>query len=249
MIRTLIVDDEPLARDGLRLRLAVEEDIELVGEAADGDAAVRLATTLLPDLMLLDVQMPGISGVDVVEQIAPVHMPVLVFVTAYDRYAIRAFEIHAVDYLLKPFTAERFADALRRARRELAQREEEEGSSRVGALLAGPEEERYLSRLAVRSGDRFLLVKTEEIDWMEAAANYVEVHCGGKHHLVRTTMGKLEQKLDPARFARIHRSTIVNIDRVVQIRSDAHGDYDVTLVNGRTLRMTRSFSSRLLKKV
>lgn len=248
MIRVAIIDDEPLARQGIRLRLANERDVEIVGEADDGPAAVRLIEALLPDVVFLDIQMPGMSGFDVLARVAEVHLPVVVFVTAHDDYAIRAFDIRAIDYLLKPYTRERFDEALRRARRELAQREEEEGSSKVLDLLGGGEE-KYLSRLAVRARDRFVLVRVEEVDWFEAASNYVEVHARGKSFLVRSTVANLEQKLDPHRFVRIHRSVIVNVDRVAEIRSDAHGDYVVTLTNGKALKMTRGYSERLLTKV
>ena len=245
MIRALIVDDEPLARRGIRLRLEEHHDVEIVGEAPDGPAAVRAVEELLPELLFLDVQMPGMSGFDVLARIAGTHLPVIVFVTAYDQYAIRAFDVRAIDYLLKPFTKERFDDALARARRELAQRDEESGPSKLLDLIE-PQPESYLTRLAVRSRDRFLLVKTEEIDWLEAAGNYVEVHARGREYLLRSTVANLERRLDPARFVRIHRSTIVNLDRVAEIRSDAHGDYDVTLTGGKVLRMTRNFSERLL---
>ena len=230
MIRTLIVDDEPLARQGLRLRLAREKDVEIIGEAADGPAAVELIRSGVPDLVFLDVQMPGMSGFDVLAAIGDTPVPVIVFVTAHDDFAIRAFEVDAVDYLLKPFTQERFDDALRRARRDLA----------TGEPLA---------RLAVRSRHAWLILKVGEIDWIEAAGNYVQVHARGKAFLLRSTISNLGQKLDPGRFTRIHRSTIVNVDRIAEIRSDAHGDYDVTLTGGKVLRMTRNYSERLLSRV
>lgn len=230
MIRTVIVDDEPLARQGIRLRLEKQKDIEVAGEAADGPAAVQLVREVRPDLLFLDVQMPGMSGFDVLAEIADVHVPVVVFVTAHDQYAIRAFDVNAVDYLLKPFTQERFDEALARARRDLATTEP-------------------LSRLVVRTRDVYVILKAEEIEWLEAAANYVGVHARGKSFLIRSTISNLEEKLDPRRFARIHRSTIVNIDRVAEIRSDAHGDYEVTLTSGKLLRMTRNYSDRLLRGV
>ena len=237
MIRAAIVDDEPLARQGIRLRLASEHDIEIAGEAGDGPAAVRLIASTHPDLLFLDVQMPGMSGLDVLSEVAGEHLPVVVFVTAHDQYAIQAFEVNAVDYLLKPFTKERFEEALRRARRELSARSEP-------SQLAG-----LLKRIAVRTQDRYVLLKVTDIDWIEAAANYVEIHARGKSFLVRSTIANLEKKLDPERFTRIHRSIIVNAERVAEIRSDAHGDYDVTLTTGKVLRMTRSFSERLLTRV
>jgi two-component system, LytTR family, response regulator len=230
MIRTVIVDDEPLARQGIRLRLEKQKDIEIAGEAADGPAAVQLIREAKPDLLFLDVQMPGMSGFDVLAEIADVHVPVVVFVTAHDQYAIRAFEINAVDYLLKPFTQERFDEALSRARRELVSSEP-------------------LSRLVVKTRDVYVILRAEEIDWLQAAANYVEVHARGKAFLIRSTISNLEEQLDPRSFARIHRSAIVNIDRVAEIRSDAHGDYEVTLTSGQVLRMTRNYSGRLLPRV
>ena len=233
MIRALIVDDEPLARRGIRLRLAEHADIEVVGEAEDGPAASRLITSLLPDLVFLDVQMPGMSGFDVLADVADIHLPVIVFVTAYDQYAVNAFEVRAIDYLLKPFTKERFDEAVRRARNDLAS-----GTRPAAELLT--------TRITVRKGDRYLLVKIDEIDWLEAAGNYVEVHARGNEYLIRATLGSLERRLDPERFVRIHRSTIVNADRVAEIRSDAHGDFDVTLAGGKVLRMTRNFAGRLM---
>ena len=233
MIRALIVDDEPLARRGIRLRLAEHTGIDVVGEAEDGPAAVRMITALLPDLVFLDVQMPGMSGFDVLAEVAEIHLPVIVFVTAYDQYAVHAFEVRAIDYLLKPIAKDRFDEALRRARRELA-----EGARPAADLLT--------TRLTVRKGDRYLLVKIEDIEWLEAAGNYVEVHARGGEYLIRATLASLERRLDPQRFVRIHRSTIVNVERVAEIRSDAHGDFDVTLAGGKVLRMTRNFSERLI---
>lgn len=234
MIRALIIDDEPLARRGIRLRLAEHADIEVVGEAEDGPAAVRMITGLLPDLIFLDVQMPGMSGFDVLTEIADVHLPVIVFVTAYDQHAVRAFEVRAIDYLLKPLEKKRFDESLQRARRELA-----EGKRPAAELLP--------TRLTVRKGDRYLLVKIEDIDWLEAAGNYVEVHARGADYLIRSTLASLERRLDAKQFVRIHRSTIVNVDRVAEIRSDAHGDFDVTLTGGKVLRMTRNYAGRLLR--
>ena len=230
MIGVVIVDDEPLARDGIRLRLASEKDIAVVGEASDGAAAIALIREQRPDLVFLDVQMPGLSGFDVVAALDDSFVPVIVFVTAHDEFAIRAFEVDAVDYLLKPFTRERFEEALRRARRELSSSEP-------------------LTRLVVKSRDAWVIIRAEEIEWLEAAANYVDVHARGRSFLLRSTISNLERRLDPARFIRIHRSLIVNVDLVAQIRSDAHGDFNVTLNSGQVLRMTRNYSGRLLSRV
>ena len=244
MIRVVIADDEPLARKGLRLRLARHPELVVVGEAADGEEAVRLATGLTPDLMLLDVQMPRGNGFDVLRQLADVHVPAIIFVTAYDRYALDAFEVDAVDYLLKPFTEERFEDALARARRELARRDDDDAPPSFAALLDrdGP----HRTRIAVRAGDRYILVPMDTIDWIAAAENYVEIHAAGRTYLHRTTIAGIEARLDPGRFTRIHRSTIVNVDRVAQIRSDAHGDFIVTLSDGTGLKMTRRYREALL---
>jgi two-component system, LytTR family, response regulator len=230
VIRTIIVDDEPLARQGLRLRLEREKDIEIVGEASDGTTAIDAIRRTGPDLVFLDVQMPGMSGFDVLGELANIPLPVIVFVTAHDEFAIRAFEVEATDYLLKPFTQERFDEALRRARRSLASSEP-------------------LERVAVRSRDAWVILKTDEIEWLEAAGNYVEVHARGKSYLIRSTITNLEARLDSRRFFRIHRSMIVNADRITEIRSDAHGDYDVTIAGGTSLRMTRNYSDRLLSRL
>jgi two-component system LytT family response regulator len=245
VIRTLIVDDEPLARRGIRLRLQDEADLEVIGEAADGPEAVRMIAALQPDLVFLDVQMPGLNGFEVLARVADVHLPAVIFVTAYDEYAIRAFDVRAIDYLLKPYTKERFDEALRRARRELREGDEE-APSRIASLF---DDGNRLTRITVRHRDRFLIVKTADVDWLAAAGNYVEVHAGEKAYLVRSTIANLDARLDPRTFVRIHRSTIVNVERIAEIRSDAHGDYDVTLHGGKVLRMTRNYSERVLGRV
>ena len=266
MIRTLIVDDEPLARDGIRVRLEQEADIEIAGEAGDGLAAAEAIKLLLPDLVFLDVQMPGCNGFQVVEKVADVHLPVIVFVTAYDQYALKAFDVHALDYLLKPFTGSRFQEALHRARAEINREGDLESHRRLLNLLAsfrattplpteaststavgpagGPGE--YIGRLSVKDGERYILLRAEEIDWVESAANYVRLFARGANYLIRMTMTELERRLDPKHFARIHRSTIVNINRVKEIRPEWHGDFDVVLGSGKVLRMSRKYRSRLL---
>jgi len=251
MIRTLVVDDEPLAREGLRVRLGLERDVELVGEAGDGPAAVTAIRERLPDLVLLDVQMPGMDGFEVLRQVAADHLPAVIFVTAYDRYALKAFEVHAVDYLLKPLDGGRLRDAVDRVRRGLAlgPAAPAEGLVRLlgeppGEKAAGPGG--YARRWAVREGEHFVLLRAEEVDWIEAAANYVRFHARGREYLLRGTMAALAQTLDPRRFARIHRSTIVNLDRVREIRPEWHGDYDVVLTTGVTLRLGRRYRDALL---
>jgi two-component system LytT family response regulator len=252
-LRTLIVDDEPLAREGLRLLLAAHPDVTIVGEAVDGASAVDAIRRERPDLVLLDVQMPGLSGFDVVERVAGEHLPLVIFATAYDAYAIRAFDVHAFDYLLKPIDAGRLATALERARADLARADgdrvraldvaEEARAAREGRTLPQP---RYAARFAVRDRERYVLVRAADIDWVESAANYVCLNARGHQYLLRMTMTEMERRLDPAQFARIHRSTIVNTTRIAEVRPDPHGDFDVVLVDGRMLRLSRSYRERLL---
>jgi two-component system LytT family response regulator len=277
VIRTVVVDDEPLAREGLRVRLAREEDIDIVGEAADGPSAVDAILTFRPDLVFLDVQIPGFDGFDVVARTASTYLPTIVFVTAYDRYALKAFEVHALDYLLKPIAHRRFQEALRRARRELGRRDRETTGTSVSdfdqdevlsavadrlrrlldareASSAGPglrdvaqtESPRYAMRFTVRDGERYVLLRVSDVDWAEASANYVRLHVGPRTYQMRMTMGDLERQLDPAQFTRIHRSAIVNLDRVREIRPEWHGEYEVALVTGATLRLSRGYRDRLL---
>lgn len=252
MIRTLIVDDEPLAREGIRIRLRQERDIEIVGEAADGPGAVRAIEQLAPDLVFLDVQMPGMTGFEVLEQAGPVHLPLVIFVTAHDEYALRAFDIHALDYLLKPFSNARFEDAVQRARSEF--RRAAGGSyQNVAQILdrrreqSGEANGRYLFRFAVRERDRFILLKATEVEWIESAGNYARLHARGSSYLVRMTMAELERKLDPRHFARTHRTTIVNLDRVREIAPGSHGDFDVVLHNGQNVKLSRNYRDRLIK--
>ena len=259
MIRTVIVDDEDLAREGIRVWLAKERDVEVVGEAADGPSAVAMIQTLAPSLLFLDIQMPGFDAFEVLERAATKHLPAVVFVTAYDRYAVQAFEARALDYLLKPISGVRFQEALQRVRLDLV-KEEALGQTRqrlvdlldsrkrsVSPEPTGPAEKRGgVERLVVKDHDRFLLVRAEEVDWVESAANYVQLHARGRSFLLRTTMNDLETQLDPSRFARIHRSTIVNVDRVQEIKPSWHGDFNVLLESGTVLRMSRGYRNRLL---
>jgi two-component system LytT family response regulator len=277
VIRTVLVDDEPLAREGLRVRLSREEDVEIVGEADDGPSAVDTILSLRPDLVFLDVQIPGFDGFDVVARTAATYLPTIVFVTAYDRYALRAFEVHALDYLLKPIAHRRFQEALRRARHELDRRGRETSAAETerdggeaeslsavadrlrrmlddretaaGIPVIRPvagETARYAMRFTVRDGERYVLVRVSDVDWAEASANYVRLHVGPKTFQMRTTMSELERQLDPAQFTRIHRSAIVNLDRIREIRPEWHGEYEVALVTGATLRLSRGYRDRLL---
>jgi two-component system LytT family response regulator len=258
-IRTLIVDDEPLARQGLRVRLDREPDVEIVGEATDGPAAVEAIVTLRPHLVFLDVQMPGYDGFEVLARIADRHLPRVVFVTAYDRYALRAFVVHALDYLLKPIAHRRLQEALRRARAEVVKAPEPESADRFRTMLdarlpsptsSAAEPNRgvgaYAARITVRAGERYVLLRTADIDWIEASANYVRLHAGDREFQIRTTMADLERRLDPAQFTRIHRSAMVNVDRIVSLAPDFHGDFLVVLKTGLTLKLSRGYRDRLM---
>lgn len=239
-MRVLIVDDEPLACERIRTLLATEPDIEIVGEAHDGASAVSAIHNLSPGLVFLDVQMPEMDGFAVLDQLNPASMPAVIFVTAFDQYAIKAFEICALDYLLKPFDRERFSKALARARSAV------DIGARVRAVLEKwNQRPKFTDRLVIRSGGRVFFLRVEEIDWIEAAGNYVRLHFGNEEHLYRETMSRMEADLDPAKFARIHRSAIVNIDRVKEMHPLFRGDYQVVLRNGRTLRLHHSYRGRL----
>jgi len=259
-IKAVIVDDEALARDAIRLRLKGEPDIEVVGEAADGADAVDLLRKIHPDLLFLDVQMPVMDGFEVIEHVPSEHLPIVVFVTAYDQYALKAFETHALDYLLKPFTASRFHAAIDRARLEVAKSGDRGTHQRLVELLEERRRARarapdrdgtgqgYLTRLAVKRNQRIALVGAADIDWIESSGNYAHLHAHGASHVVRMTMRELDRRLDPARFARIHRSTIVQIDRIQYIIAAWHVDFDVTLRDGTVLRLSRNYRDRVLNK-
>lgn len=248
VLRTLIVDDEPLARDCVRLALDRASGIEVVGECPDGEAAIDAIRSLNPDLVFLDVQMPGMDGFDVIREVGPEHMPPVVFVTAFDEHALQAFEVHALDYVLKPFDDDRFEDAVRHARRCVESDMGGDLRARLRGLLSerDAEPEPWLSRLTVRVRDRIRLVRVDDVDWFEAAGNYVRVRCGEEAYLVRRTLTSLAEALDPARFTRIHRSTVVNIDRIEELRPAQGGDYVAVLRDGRKLRVSRAYRDGLL---
>jgi two-component system LytT family response regulator len=245
----LIVDDEAPARRKLRAHLAGAAGVEVVGEAASGPEAVDAIRSLRPDLVFLDVQMPGMTGFEVIEAVGLEAMPAVVFVTAYDEFALDAFEVQAVDYLMKPFHADRFRQALARALDRIAQREPAQAS--LARLLEGllHKPAHQAQRLLVRDGERMLFVPLREIVRLTADGNYVEVHTArGQHHLLRETLASLEARLDPQRFARIHRSEIVNVDFVAEIQPFFHGDYTVVLKNGEQVRLSRRYQDRLLRR-
>jgi two-component system LytT family response regulator len=243
-ISVLIVDDEPLARDRVRELLNGADDIEIIGEAANGEEALTMIAGEAPDLVFLDIQMPGLDGFGLLRALAPEDIPTVIFVTAFDQYAMQAFDAHAIDYLLKPFDRERFQIALGRAREVMRGRAAGTLDDRLASLLEdlkpGP---KFLERILIKTGGRVLLVKTEDIDWIEAAGNYLRLHVGRDRHLLRETMAGIEQQLDPKTFVRIHRSTIVNLERITTFEPALHGDYNVTLEDGRTLTLTRTYRS------
>ena len=245
-IRTVIVDDEDLARERIQALLEQQPDIEIVGLCADGASAVETIDREHPDLVFLDVQMPGMDGFEVVENIDAEHMPAIVFVTAYDGHALRAFEINALDFLLKPFDQARFEKALERARSQVNRDRTSLIDARLVSLLEGLHEERkYPERLIVKSGGRVFFVRTEDIDWVEASGNYVKIHAKGEAHLIRESMKNMETKLDAKTFVRIHRSAIVNIDRIKELEPWFHGEYVVIMRDGTRLTASRVFSERL----
>ena len=245
-IRTLIVDDEPLARKGVRSHLSAEPDIQVIGECSNGLEAVAMIRSEKPDLVFLDVQMPELDGFGVIEELGIIETPAVIFVTAYDAHAIRAFEVEALDYVLKPFEPSRFRKAMARARAEIGRKRNGEINLRLVNLLEelrGPL--RYLARLAIKSAGRVHFVHVTEVDWIEAADNYVRVHSAGESYLVRETMSSLETKLDPRRFARVHRSVIVNVDRVKQLNPMFKGEYEIVMQDGKHLPFGRAYRSRL----
>lgn len=249
-IRAVIADDEPLARDCVRVALEKETDVIVVAECADGAATIDAIRTLDPDLVFLDVQMPELDGFDVVEQIGPEAMPDVIFVTAYDEHALRAFEVHALDYVLKPFDDARFHDAVDHARRRLRGARDLEWSRRLAALLVdqagGPGRRGFPSRLMVRERERIRFVRVDDIDWLEAYGNYVRIHAGSRTHLLRATLTGLLERLDPAVFARIHRSIVVNLDRVAEVQPWTGGDFNAILRDGTRLRVSRNYKDALI---
>jgi two-component system, LytTR family, response regulator len=259
-IRTLIVDDEVLARQRIRNLLRGRVEFVVIGECANGHEALSVIERHAPDLIFLDVQMPDLDGFGVLEALTARQLPVIVFVTAYDQYAIRAFEFHALDYLLKPFDDERFEKTLEWARSQLEQQRLRQLGEQMFALLEDnrrgsksgtgkgsitPAEPNPLSRLIVKSAGRVCFIKTEEIDWIEAEGYYARLHVGGKSHLLRETLTNLESQLDQNRFLRIHRSTIVNLERIRELQTHSHGEFTVVLTDGTQLKLSRGYRDRL----
>lgn len=262
-LRILVVDDEPAARRGLKLLLDAVPYVEVIGEAGDGPEAVRQIVKLRPDIVFLDVQMPGCDGFEVIHRVGLAAMPAVVFVTAHDEHALRAFDVSAVDYLLKPYEDARFHAALARAREEVRLRRAGDLGSRLERLLvafervpastpvtaapapAGGDTGALTDRILIKSSGEIYFLKMEEIDWIEAEGDYMKFHASGRAHLLRETMVRLEARLDPRRFIRIHRSTIVNVDRVRKMSPAFAGEYAVILHDGTKLRLSRGYQDRL----
>lgn len=264
-LRTIVVDDESLARRGLKVRLAALDGVEVVAECRNGREALAAIGEHAPDLVFLDIQMPGLDGLGVVRELQSDDMPLIVFVTAYDHYAVNAFDLHAVDYVLKPVEEERLEEAVRRARELRSGRDATNDKARllglvrtmtgrdeadIETLLEHPERvqgqtRRWPEKLTIRDGAETTLVPMERIDWVDAAGDYMCVHEGGRTHVMRTTMKALEAQLDPERFARIHRSTIVNIERVSKVCSHINGEFFLSLDCGARLKMSRTYRERI----
>jgi two-component system LytT family response regulator len=250
-IRTLIVDDEPLARERMRTLLNGEPDVDVVGEAVDGLEAVDAILEQSPDLVFLDVQMPKLDGFEVIQTVGLDRMPATVFVTAYDQHALRAFEVQALDYLLKPFDRDRFQGALDRVRRQLDNVDTGDLNRRLLALVRDLKGDRAqkADRLVVKSGGRLFFLRADEIDWIEAAGNYVRLHVGADAHLLRETMNSIESRMHPETFFRIHRSHIVNIERIKELQPWFNGEYVVILRNGTKLTLSRGYREKLQERL
>jgi two-component system, LytTR family, response regulator len=252
-VRALIVDDEPAARAALRALLRGDADVTVVGECRNGREALSALQAGNIDLVFLDVQMPEIDGFSVVEQLDPRSLPAIVFVTAYDQYALRAFSVHAVDYLVKPFTDERFFDTLRHVKQQIARGQSHELATRLTRLLQDTTRSRvpeaaardYLRRLPIQSGERVVLLPVGDIDWIAADGDYARIHVGSAEYLIREPLSHLADSLDPTHFARIHRSTIVNLDRIRELRPLFKGDHLVQLRDGTELKLSRHFKRPL----
>ena len=245
-LKLLIVDDEPLARERIREMLRADPQIEIIGDCSNGDDAIEVVKTSRPDLLLLDIQMPGTDGFGVLEALDPSEIPCIIFITAYDQYAVKAFEVYALDYLLKPFDRERFSKAIERAKQHVFKERNKSLTDRVlAALNEIKNKPEYLERLVIRTKGHIFFIKTEEIDWLEAEGNYVRLHSGKESYLLRDAISSLETQLDPKKFLRIHRSAIVNINRIQELQPWFHGEYRVILQDGVQLTLSRSYRDKL----
>jgi two-component system LytT family response regulator len=259
MIRALIVEDAPLVRKGIRHFLREDKDIEVVGEACDGPDAVAQIDALHPDLVFLDIQMPGFDGFEVLSRSKDVNIPAVIFITAHSDYAMRAFDSSAISYLLKPIDPVRFSESVHRSRLLLSalktaaaagRNDADPPSDKIqgGVVSARLDSRRRLSRLLIRHADRFLLIKVEEIDWISATGEYASLHTQRGSWLLRMSLSELSERLDPNQFARIHRAAIVNLDRIQEIQPRSHGDCDVILIDGSQLRLSRNYRESLFAR-
>jgi len=253
-MRTIIADDEHLARRKLRLLLGIEPGVQVIAECQDGQQTLDAVKTHKPDLLLIDVRMPDLDGFQVLGKIAPGEMPVVVFTTAYDQFAIRAFEAHALDYLLKPFDGERLHHAIERARAELLKSHNRDLTSRILDLLAKNAEPKIESRQAdermvIRAGGKVVFLDVKEIDWIEAAANYVKLNVGKDSYLLREGIGSISERLDPDRFVRLHRSVIVNVRKIKELQPCESGEYIAILKNGKELSCSRGYRTQLQRLI
>ncbi len=239
--RLLIVDDEPLARDRIREMVKDDPEVQVIAEARNGLEALEAVARYEPDIVFLDIQMPDMDGFEVLKNLNAEPLPLIIFVTAYDQYALRAFDVHALDYLMKPFDRERFARALDHAKEQMKRPTDEQRDGKIMALLEEIKGSRYLERFAIKTGEKVLLVRSEEVDSIEAEGNYVRINVAGTSYMLRETINSVESKIDPRTFVRIHRSTIVNINRVKELQAWARGEYRVVLLNGTDYTLSRGY--------
>jgi len=246
--KVLIVDDEPLARRGIRARLKAVPNLLILDDCEDGISGLKAIRRHQPDLVFLDIQMPGLSGFDMLKRLPKSKTPFIIFLTAYDEYALRAFEVHALDYLLKPIDNQRFTESVERALRQLKLQAADSIEARLRNLLdehTGNRAGAYVERFTVRAGSRITFVLADEIDWIEAVGDYAGLHVGSKNSLVRETLTALEQRLDPAKFVRIHRSAIVQVSRICELRTLPNRELRLRLTTGTDLKVSRTYRNRL----
>ena len=243
-LKVLIVDDEPLVRQGIRRGLSALDGIEIIGECGSGWEAVAAISSLRPDLVLLDVQLQDSTGLEVVAQIGPENMPPVIFITAYDEYAVKAFELNAVDYVLKPFDDARLTSSIRRAQERIAARKQNFFGEQLEALL-DLQRKRWPERIVVKNGERFDIVATEAIDWIESANNYVQLHCGSRQYTLGETLTSLGNRLDPAKFVRVHRGRIVNVARLTAVHAMLGGTYEIELRSGERIASGRQYKDAI----
>ena len=245
-IRALIVDDEALARRFIRRMLKDDRDFEIVGECSNGKETVVMIRKENPDIVFLDVQMPEMDGLAVLESIGIERLPEIIFTTAYEQYAIRAFELHALDYLLKPFDQTRFKDAIKYAKERFRSEHQNEGRMQMSALLENIKNKpQYLERLVIKAGGRITFLSTNEINWIEADDKYVHLHTSKARAMVRQTLTAMEEQLDPAKFRRVHRSAIVNVERIAELQPLFSGEYSILLQDGTKLTLSRNYKDKL----